>query len=325
MIATPELIDAAPRTGVKNNHDPLEKQPPAEKIYLTGRPTLHQFLSFVKREGAGPYEKGALIAEWQAANEHLQSLKTQEAGLADHPPVGKLGPEYEPLLIEFLRDPLVRHGFNAVPTEVGLVELDRLVVYQKHIDLNYVRQLQEKIGAAPDRDTIFRICLPYEHPFPPVKWSRLRGNRFVFVSPSNDLRFLGTMPLQSRHITGYPPPGAVVGVVGVTVGFGSNFLNAVRAQNRIILNNGSHRAYTLRSLGITHVPCIIQHVSSRAELDVVAASAVRREPACFLEDPRPSVLKDYFDPKLHKVVQVHPRLRQVTVKFEVDEAYIPAL
>src|SRR6266511_493874 len=114
MIATPELIDAAPRTGVKNNHDPLEKQPPAEKIYLTGRPTLHQFLSFVKREGAGPYEKGALIAEWQAANEHLQSLKTQEAGLADHPPVGKLGPEYEPLLIEFLRDPLVRHGFNAV-------------------------------------------------------------------------------------------------------------------------------------------------------------------------------------------------------------------
>jgi len=65
------------------------------------------------------------------------------------------------------------------------------------------------------------------------------------MSPSNDLRLLGPMALR---------PGA----------------------QRLILNNGSHRAFTLRQMGVTHVPCIVQHVSSRDELEVVASSAVRR-------------------------------------------------
>ena len=37
------------------------------------------------------------------------------------------------------------------------------------------------------------------------------------------------------------------------------------------------------------------------------------------------MLKDYFNPRLRKVVPVHRRLRQVTVKFEVNEVYVPAL
>src|SRR5216117_4617056 len=98
------------------------------------------------------------------------------------------------------------------------------------------------------------------------------------MSPSNDLRFLGTMPMESNHIKDYAPPGNLVGVVGIAVGFGSNFLNAVCAENRIILNNGSHRAYALRDMGFTHVPCVVQHVSTRDELDLVAPAPVRRDP-----------------------------------------------
>lgn len=331
MIAIPELLEVKPRPAIQHNHEPVKEQPVAqeqpfdETVYLTGRPTLNKFLRFIRREAVEPADEGSLIREWRTANERIQRLEKEEAGLADNPTIGKLGPEYEPLLIEFLKDPLVRHGFNTVPTEVGIVELDRLVVYQKHIDVTHVRQLKKKLGPAPDWKTIFHTCLPYDHPFPPVKWSRMSGNRFVFVSPSNDMRFLGTMRLESHHITGHPPPGALVGVIGIAVGFGSNFLNAIRAENRIILNNGSHRAFTLRDMGVTHVPCIIQHVSSRAELSRVASSAVRQDPDRYLKDPRPSMFKDYFDPKLRKVLRTHRCNRQITVKFEVDEAYVPAL
>ena len=131
--------------------------------------------------------------------------------------------------------------------------------------------------------------------------------------------------MQSNHIKDYPPPGNLVGVVGLAVGFGSNFMNALYAEKRLILNNGSHRAYALREMGFTHVPCIVQHISSRDQLDVVGASEVVEDPDYYLKHPRPSMLKDYFNPKLHKVMPVHRRLRQVTVKFEVDEAYVPAL
>ena len=140
-----------------------------------------------------------------------------------------------------------------------------------------MRELKQKLGPAPSDEDIFRTCLPYDHPNPPARWSRLNNGSFVFVSRSCDMRFLKAMAQVERHIEGYTHPGALVGVVGLAVGFGTNFLNAIRAENRLILNNGSYRAYALRDMGFTHGPCVVQHVSTRDELDVVAASAIRHE------------------------------------------------
>jgi len=205
------------------------------------------------------------------------------------------------------------------------VDLNQMVVYQAQIDLTFVRQLQKKLAsAALNEEELFRVCLPDGQATPPAKWSRMHHDTYVFVSPSNDLRFLGAMQMQPCHIQDYPPPGNLVGVVGLPVGFGSNFMNAIYSEKRLILNNGSHRAYALYEMGITRVPCIVQHVSSREELKVLACTAVTDAPNFYLKEPRPMMLKDYFDPRLYKVMQVHRRLRQITVKFEVDEAFIPA-
>jgi hypothetical protein len=296
-------------------------------LYLTGRPKLKSFLRFVKHEALKPEDEATLIAEWQAARERIAALEKEEAGAAENPlttPVPVDG-KYEPLLSEFLKDPLVKSSFNTVPTEVAFVELDNLVVYQKHIDLTFVSELKNKLGPAPMDEEIFRTCLPYDHPRPPAKWTRRENGDFVFVSPSCDMRFLRAMSLEPHHIQGCAHPGALIGVVGLAVGFGSNFLNAFRAENRLILNNGSHRAYALRDMGFTHVPCIVQHVATRDELDVIAAPAIRRDPDQYLKHPRPSMLKDYFNPALRKVIAAHRRVRQVVVKFQIEESYVPAL
>ena len=200
-----------------------------------------------------------------------------------------------------------------------------MVVYQHHIDLTFVQQLERRLKPSMSEADIFRFCLPNERPLPPAKWSRLHKDTYVFVSPSNDLRFLGVMPLAGKHVQGYPHPGNLVGVVGLAVGFGSNFLNAIYAEGRLILNNGSHRAYALREMDITRVPCIIQHASSREELEVVGSSALQRDPDLYLSSPRPPMLRDYFDPDLHKVMTVQQRLHQVTVSFDAEEGEIPVL
>ncbi|MFN0088518.1 MAG: hypothetical protein ACKVX9_24220 [Blastocatellia bacterium] len=295
-----------------------------ETLYLIGRPKLRHFHRFVRHHAVKPGHEGDLTDEWNAAADYVRSLEKDEAGRADDPPIARLGPEYEPLLIELLKDPLIQNGFNSVPTEVALIELDRLVVYQKHIDLTYVRQLQKRLGPAPGMEEIFRTCLPYDHPQPPIKWMK-QGDKFIFVSPSNDLRYLGSMSLKPENITNYPPPGALVGVVGLALGFGSNFLNAAYYNKRLILHNGSHRAYALREMGVTHVPCIIEHASSHEEMEVVVSSEVRANPSLYLKHPRPPMLVDYFNPRLRKVMPVHRVLRHITVKFDIEESFSPAL
>ena len=301
-----------------------DTEPSHENLYLIGRPTLKQFLRFVRNNAVNPPNDGVLTDEWETAKSFAQTLQTTEAGAADNPPIRKIGSEYESLLIEFFKDPVVQQSFNTVPTEVAMVELDQLIVYQKHIDLTFVRELERRLGTSPTEEQIFRTCLPYDHPQPPVKWSRMRRNSYVFMSPSNDLRFLGAMPLKTTDIVTSSPPGNLVGIVGLAVGFGSNFMNAIYAERRLILNNGSHRAYALRQMGITQVPCIIQHLASCDQLDVIASSEVVENPDFFLKNARPSMLKDYFNPKLRKVMPVHQRLQQITVRFEVEENSVPA-
>ena len=314
-----------PSKAAAEPRDDVARELTDKGLYLIGRPTLKQFLRHVRRHAVHPPADADLIDEWNAANRVLVARERDEAGLADDASIVQMGPEYTPLLSELLRDPMIRNGFNSVPTEVALVDLDRIIVYQRHIDLGHVARLERELPPGLSQEQIFRLCLPYDHPLPPVRWSRTPRNKFVFVSPSNDLRFLGVMPLEPRDIPDAPPPGVLVGVVGIAVGFGTNFLNAVYAEGRLILRNGSHRAYLLRRRGITRVPCIIQHAGSREELALVGSSDLQRDPDLYLRSPRPPMLRDYFDPALHKVMTVQQRLHHVTVSFSLEESEIPVL
>ncbi len=299
-------------------------------VFLIGRPTLDQFLDFVidhsdpSDANERPDER-ELIDEWKRASECVRKLEEEERGWADNPEIRSLDPRLHHLRDALFADPLFSRTIRAVPADIGVVELDRLVVYQKHINLDFTRTLRDRLPPSPSDEEIFRFCLPFDHPRPPVTWKRLNRSNVAFYSPSNDLRYLGMMFLRPENIVDQPPRGDIVGVVGLAVGFGSNFFNVIHVENRLVVHNGSHRAFTLRSHGITHAPCIIKHVSSREELAVVASSDLRRNPDRYLRHPRPSVLKDYFDPRLKKVLPIKRRLRQLRISYGVEEVDIPSM
>jgi hypothetical protein len=298
-----------------------------ECVYLTGRPPLNDFRYFmtVVAENGHRADERPLIAEWRAAAAYIAELRRQEAGIADNPTIEPVPRRLEALRDRVLEDPVFRHAFQVVPTDIGFVELDRLVVFQKWVNRGYLNLLQQRLGPSPIDEEIFETCLPFDHPKPPVKWMQTHRDTFVLVSPSNDLRFIDSVFLDPSQIVDRPPAGTAAGIIGLVVGFGSNFLNAVHAENRLVLINGTHRAYSLRSMGVTHAPCIIQHVSTREELQAAAMSDLRANPDSYLRQPRPSMFRDYFDPKLSKIVPVPRRLRQLTVKFSVDVSDLPAV
>jgi hypothetical protein len=107
------------------------------------------------------------------------------------------------------------------------------------------------------------------------------------------------------------------------VGFGSNFLNVIRADNRLLLHNGYHRACALLDLGITHAPAIIQTVTRVDELGLTARRVVTEDPDFYFKSARPPLLKDFFDPSIRRVIRT-PKLRKVIeLTYEVRDYTIP--
>jgi hypothetical protein len=99
-------------------------------------------------------------------------------------------------------------------------------------------------------------------------------------------------------------------------------LHAIQVDQRLILQNGYHRAYALRDLGVTHAVCAIQEVTRRDELKLVAADIVVDAPEFYCRAKRPPLLKDFFDPKIRKVLNVRRMRRMIEVKLEVREFQI---
>jgi hypothetical protein len=296
-----------------------------DHVFLIGRPPISELLGFISTmavDGATA-DQGKLMKSWRDANDHVRDLENTEANIADDAPISDLPSELVARAQDLLASPIAQEAFKLLPTTIKMVELDRLVVYQKYINLAYVRQLQTSLGKPPTIEQIFDVALPIRPRQPDVRLMQ-NGNAFSFVSPSNDMRFLEARLIAPGAVTGYALHSRPTHVIALAVGFGPNFLNVIEAENRLVLSNGSHRAYALRDAGITHVPCLVRHVSRRDELELTGIADLQQSPDRYLTAPRPPLLKDYFDSRLRMIVPVHRKNRMVRVQFVHDQAEVPA-
>jgi hypothetical protein len=292
-----------------------------EFIYLLGGTPLEEYRDWMSREPieADRLDPPRLEATWRAADAVRKKLQQAEAEWADFPPLQPLPAEFQDLAARVRADPCFQRAFAPLPFALAVVELDRLAVRQKTVNLTQVRRIQERLGPAPTPEAVFCLCMPFEHATIPPRWEALPDGAHDFTSPSNDLRFLEAVVLRPQQVLDYHSFGPVAAVVALMVGYGSNYLNAIAMDGRLVLHNGSHRAYALRDLGLTHVPCVIQHARTEEELMRVAQGGLRRYPDVYLKEPRPPLLKDYFNPHLCRRVRLPHVLRHVQVRYTVDE------
>lgn len=298
-----------------------------DHVFLVGRPPISEYLSFMRVMALDGHaaDHGDLMSEWRVANDHVHQLASAEAGAADNPPLEGLPDDLAGIAAEVRADPMVQRSFKSFPCDLAMVNLDTLVVHQKHINLAYVDRLKKRIGASPNPEQVGRLAFALDRGDPPVRIMQTASNSFAFVSPSNDFRFLDASLIKDPDgLKGYETTGVPSAVLALVVGYGSNFLSALSVEGRLVLNNGSHRAYALRDLGITRVPCLVQTLSRRDELELVGAQDLRKSPDRYLKDRRPPMLKDYFDEKLRKVVKVPVKNRTVKVSFGVEVNDMPA-
>ena len=293
-----------------------------EETWLLGQPSLRDYLDFVRDMAVDAADPRALCDEWRRANDHYHDLEVAEAGIADKVERRDLDPASAALAEALGADPHFRNTFDLLPTTVEMVELDRLVVWQLRVTATFVRELQAQLGPAPDPEALFRFCLPVRPADADVKIRRLGSRRYAFSSESTDLRFHGPELFGAGRLRDHVGFGPVGGVLGLVVGFGSNLLSAIRADDRLLLQNGYHRACALRALGVTHAPCVVQTVTRRDELAVVGPPRVVDAPAFYFKAARPPLLKDFFDPRIRKPLRVRRTRKVIEVSFEVREAHV---
>lgn len=297
---------------------------PRQEIWLLGQPPLGRYLDFVSESvvGGADIPQRQLADDWRVANDHYGELEEQEAGLADTIEWRPLDPELEPLAEAVRADSRFHHSFPTLPVTFGMVELDKLVVYQTRVTGDFVDGLARRLGRTPDPATIFRTCQPLDTRPPHLQVEKADDNRYLFTSESHDMRFHEAQLFGAADMPAYASFGAVAGIVGVVVGFGGNFLNVIRSDDRFLLNNGYHRAVALRSIGVTHAPCVIQTVTRRDELNLVGPERVVDDPVFYYRARRPPLLKDFLDPRIAKRLPARPRRKLIEVSFKVHRTYV---
>src|SRR2546426_5685273 len=175
MTTTLQDLQAGEADGA-SHHEGLN-----DHVLLVGRPPVGEYLGFIKTLGVEgeTANLGQLTAEWRTANDHVRELEQREGGWADNPPIGRVPESFAPLQHRILEDPMFQRCFQFVPTEIGIVELDRLVVFQKHINLAYVRDLKRKLGQNPTPEAVFQLALPFDHPHPPARMRQTAPNGYT--------------------------------------------------------------------------------------------------------------------------------------------------
>lgn len=308
---------------------PLDEDAAAQdELRLLGQPALTDHLDFVRRHvvGGDLIPRHQIIDAWRDANDHYADLEEDEAGLADKAGCLDLPADMLAAAQELCAQPLYRETFDRVPTHIAMVELDRIVVSQRHVTLPFVQGLADRLAVErPAGADLLRFCQPIERRDAPVSLRRLGRDRFAFLSDSTDLRFHEAALLRPDQISGYQGCGPVAGIVGLIVGHGSNFFSVIRSDNRMVLHNGYHRACALRMAGYTHAPAIVQTVTRRDELDVVAAASVVDDPAFYFRAARPPLLKDFFGDRTSIVMPVRRKRKMIEVSFTVTETDIEGL
>ena len=72
-------------------------------------------------------------------------------------------------------------------------------------------------------------------------------------------------------------------------------------------------------MGITHAPCIVRTVTRRDEFNLLASADAAADPSFFFRAARPPILKDFFDPRIRKVVKVPQLMRLLEISIDVKE------
>jgi hypothetical protein len=264
-----------------------------------------------------------IMRAWAEAQPRVQALVQAEAGLPDTIKILPVPTGLQPLVNGYMADPLFRRQLQ-LPATVAFVEADKLVAYQRQVNLDYVERIAWHLGPDPSPEAVLRLCVSPQRDLEPIQHLELGAAAHSFSSPNSDIRFLGAF--LKRDLTaedlGFAEQGGVpVAAVIAFVGYGTPMVNALKVGTRVVLNNGFHRVVALRRLGVEQLPVVLQDVRNpqlelSPELGGLSTSYL-------LQHPRPALVKDFFEPGFTVTLNVRERVKLVNLAVQAGQQEVP--
>ncbi len=295
-----------------------------EELCLLGVTRLADFIEFVRTRVIDGHDidTGLLVDMWRKAADVFAGLQTSEAGAADKPDVRPLSGKLRTHVEKLAKLASFQSSFPAVPVSFGMVELDKLIVSQQHITRSSVNKMTETLQLPLSDAALAELCLPLTSDSAGFRVALQEDGRCIFTSDTHDARFLGAQLVQPSDIKGYKVGGHAQAVLALSVGFTTNVLNVVRFGQRMVLNNGYHRAMALRQLGVTHAPCLIQVCGHWEEVGLAGSQEIYHNASVYFTASRPPMLRDFSNPKLTKSFTSARIRKEIRLTYEVDSIKI---
>lgn len=293
--------------------------------YLYGVTTQAELIGFLRTQCviADNKELESIVSDWRSAAQAFASIQMTHQELPESIRVDELSKPRSPIIDEVESSRLFRQSFSLLPYSIQAVEIDKIVAGQRYVDLSYVDELTKLIPPKPNADFLADFCLSRKSGVAPPSELQLGPNVYSFKSESTDFRFLGgyPKPLDASDLAASTGGGEPVAAVVLLVGYGSPQVNVFKVGGRVILNNGFHRLYALRSRGVTTAPVVVQHITNSAlELPPVIAGLPSQYQT---QAPRPSMMKDFLNPKFTREVKLKARDRSVQIQWNINQVDIP--
>jgi hypothetical protein len=286
------------------------------ELHLMGISHLGEFLQFVRQCAVGGRERDEYeVAQlWRDSATYFETLQTSEPSGIQKPTVLPVPKSVQNHIDQLVQLDSFKSTFASVPISFGLVPLHQLVCSQFDITVSTLSALKRFIPAKATPISLAKFCLPLVPEYGACILGRETSSEYIFHSDSHDLRYLGAQVVDAADIKNYHPKGHAKAAIVLGVGFSTNVLNVVRYADRLVLNNGYHRALALLALGYTHAPCVIQVCSHWGDVELCAMSEISDNAALYFTKARPPLLRDYFDKKLTSQWPLRRVKRQLTLK-----------
>lgn len=208
------------------------------------------------------------------------------------------------------------------PLSFEQIEIDKVIASQRTVHISHVESLVTQLPAISEN--LLDFCLHPGRDDAGIEAGRTQGNAYTFSSMNPGLRLLGayheplnpTGPLTQNH-----PGGQPLHVVTLLVGYGISTINVFKFGRRIILNNGFHRLYALRSMGIRFAPAVVQHVSHPEQEMPTQIADLPRDYLVGAE--RPGLLGDFLNEQLNCEVRQRTFLKSLQITWGATPSLVP--